>query len=38
MAEGLWVWPYSSEKAALLVLPFCFVTFILDKQNKSKRV
>jgi hypothetical protein len=27
---------YSGVKQALLVLPFCFVTFILGKQNKSK--
>ncbi len=26
-----------SLKQALLVLPFSFVTFILGKQNKSKR-
>jgi hypothetical protein len=26
----------SGVKQALLVLPFCFVTFTLGKQNKSK--
>jgi hypothetical protein len=39
---GLVRWPEASAmilfgvKQALLVLPFCFVTFILGMQNKSK--
>jgi len=27
---------FTRVQAALLVLPFCFVTFVLGKQNKSK--
>ena len=40
---GLVCWPedgamiLSGAKQAVLVLPFCFVTFILGKQNKSKK-